>query len=614
MAEIKLVFPELSGVERGAKLLAQDFKSKPLYYLARESIQNSLDAWTKEARDAGKPARVIFRLHEVPKGKVICRDEILKAFERAEKYWESRQSMFQPIWDAADSALTSDKVRILEISDYNTCGLEGDDRKVGGRWHSLVKSEGVPNPNAGAGGSYGIGKMAPFACSDARTVLYSTKTQEGHAFQGVCRLATFEQERVRRAPDGFIGLDTGPKSEPYIAVRKEKDIPSLFQRSEIGTSVWCVGFIKQKHWAREVIAASLDSFWLAIHLGHLEVDVVDEHGEATQINKRTLSAVIAAAGDKAHLAKCSLAAYETTKPEHRLVSSEKALFHSLLGHVRLYLAFGTKDTCSNECYQVRNNFMRIRSNRWRCPVDYTAVVVCDDPQGAAYLRSMEPPSHEDWVPALLGPSEQTRAGKALNDLEQWLRSSINTAAASGTGDEIIEELTFDGENDQGTQGTDLQVQEEPVDPFGANTPVKVDEGDDSGYGGVKGVKRGKGGKKERKEPIPRPDGTVDGGYFYARVLSANSVSARIQLTRIAPFAGKIPVALAFTALGSEGELEAQKPTTCEILGVGALTKEGATSAFFSVEPSQIDRDNLTLEVALTNARDMRLGVRFKFKA
>jgi hypothetical protein len=88
------------------------------------------------------------------------------------------QSMFQQIWDAARASLTSDKVRILEISDYNTCGLEGDDRKVGGRWHSLVKSEGVPNPNAAAGGSYGIGKMAPFACSDARTVLYSTKTQE----------------------------------------------------------------------------------------------------------------------------------------------------------------------------------------------------------------------------------------------------------------------------------------------------------------------------------------------------------------------------------------------------------------------------------------------------
>ena len=612
MADIKLVFPELSGVERGAKLLAQDFKSKPLYYLARESIQNSLDAWTKVARAAGKPARVDFRLHEIPKSKVTCRDEILKAFERAEKYWESRQSMFQPIWDAARSSLTSDKVRILEISDYNTCGLEGDDRKVGGRWHSLVKSEGVPNPNAAAGGSYGIGKMAPFACSDARTVLYSTKTEDGHAFQGVCRLATFEQDRVRRAPDGFIGLDTGPKSEPYLAVRKEKDIPALFQRSEIGTSVWCLGFIKQKNWLREIVSASLDSFWLAIHLGHLEVDVIDERGESISINKKTLPAVIESIGDKAHLAKCSLATYETQVKEHRLISPSDAPFHSLLGHVKLYLAFGQKDRCSNECYQVRNNYMRIRSNRWRCPVDYTAVVVCDDAKGAEYLRSMEPPSHEDWLPSLLGQSEQTRAGKALNDLEQWLRSSINTAAAAGSGDEIIEELTFDGENDEGNQGTDLKVHEELVDPFGANTPVQVKEGDDPGYGGVKGAKRGKGGK--RKDPIPRPDGTVDGGYFYARVLSATESSAKIKLTRVAPFSGKIPVSIAFTALGSEGELEAQRPASCEIIGVGPLQKEGASSSFFSVIPDMLDAEMLTLELILDNARDMRLGVRFKFKA
>jgi hypothetical protein len=227
---------------------------------------------------------------------------------------------------------------------------------------------------------------------------------------------------------------------------------------------------------------------------------------------------------------------------------------------------------------------------------------------------MEPPSHEDWVPALLGPVEQNRAGRALNDLEHWLRSSINSAAAAGSGDEIIEELTFDGENDQGTQGTDLQVQEEPVDPFGANTPVKVTEGDTSGYGGIKGENPGKGSKRQRKDPIPRPDGTVDGGYFYARVLSATSTSAKIHLTRVAPFGGKIPIALAFTALGSEGELETQKPTVCQVVGGGSLVKEGANSAFFTVETGQIDQDSLTLELALANARDMRLGVRFKFKA
>jgi hypothetical protein len=614
MADIKLVFPELSGVERGAKFLAQDFKSKPLYYLARESIQNSLDAWTKDDRDAGRPARIVFRLHEVPKGKVICRLEILDAFERAEKYWESRQSMFQPIWDAARASLTSDKIGILEISDYNTCGLEGDDRKVGERWHSLVKSEGVPNPNAVAGGSYGIGKMAPFACSDARTVLYSTKTKDGHAFQGVCRLATFEQDRVRRAPDGFIGLDTGPRSEPYIAVRKENDIPVLFRRTEIGTSVWCLGFTKHRHWSREVILSSLDSFWLAIHLGNLEVEVIDEQGLQTLINKQSLVKVIADMGDKAHLAKCSLAAYETKNEKHRLVSPEGAPFHVQLGHVKLYLAFGNKDTCSNECYQVRNNFMRIRSKGWRCPVDYTAVVVCDDPQGAAYLRSMEPPSHEDWVPELLQMHEQARANKVLKELEQWLRSSINSAAAADAGDEIIEELTFDGENEEGNQGKNLKVQDAPVDPFGAIAPVK--SGGDTDYIGIKNEKRigDRKKKKEPKKPMPRTDGTVDGGYFYARVVSATSTKAKIHLTRIAAFEGKIPVALAFTALGSEGETETQHPTSCLIVGAGTLTKEVSNSAFFSVERSQIDQDNITIEIDLANARDMRLGIRFKFKS
>ena len=89
---------------------------------------------------------------------------------------------------------------------------------------------------------------------------------------------------------------------------------------------------------------------------------------------------------------------------------------------------------------------------------------------------------------------------------------------------------------------------------------------------------------------------------------------KIKLTRVAPFSGKIPVSIAFTALGSEGELEAQRPASCEIIGVGPLQKEGASSSFFSVIPDMLDAEMLTLELILDNARDMRLGVRFKFKA
>lgn len=609
MAEIKLSFPELSGVERGAKLLAQDFKSKPLYYLAREAIQNSLDAWTDEARKAGKSVRVVFRLHEVPSSKVLCRDDILDAFDRAERYWKSREEMFAKIWEAARTSLKSTSVRLLEVSDYNTCGLEGDDREVGSRWHSLVKSEGVPNPHAGAGGSYGIGKMAPFACSDARTVLYSTKTSAGHAFQGVCRLATFEKDRVRRAPDGFIGLDTGPRSEPYIAARREKDIPRMFLRDEIGTSVWCVGFIRDKHWAQEVVAATLDSFWMAIHLGNLEVEVGVAGADSILINKDSLEQVISATGNGASLAKHSLAAYKTATPEHRIESGPAELFHSELGCVKLYLAFGPRECCSNQCYQVRNNYMRIRSNKWRCPVDYTAVVVCDDPKGAAFLRAMEPPSHEDWVPALLGPGAQTKAGRVLNELESWLRKSINAAAAAGAGDEIDEELTFDAENEKGTMGVNLRVRPEVVDPFGANSPVRMTEGNDAGYGGIKGERPGS--RSGKKRVVPRTDGTVDGGYFYARVLSASDNKARIALTRISPFDGAAPTGIAITTVGGEGELEILSPSSCTHLGSGTTLQRIKDTSFFEVLPGMLDTDGVELEIQLAHARDMRLGVRFK---
>ena len=612
MADIKLVFPELKGVERGATLLAQDFKSNPIYYLAREAIQNSIDAWTDKAKKAKHPVKVVFKLHEIPTAKVLCRDEIVDAFNRADVYWKTRHESFGKIWESARSSLKAPLVRFLEVSDYNTCGLEGDDRTVGNRWHSLVKSEGVPNPNAGAGGSYGIGKMAPFACSDARTVLYSTRTKSGHAFQGVCRLATFEKERVRRAPDGFIGLDSGHSAEPYVAVRKEGDIPRLFLRSEIGTSVWCVGFIREKEWVKEVVAATLDSFWLAIHLGNLEVQVISPGEPDVVINKEELADVIKKAGADAKLALHSLMAYETTNKDHKVISTAKEAFHTTLGPVKLYLSFGGKDMCSNQCYQVRNNYMRIRSNKWRCPVDYTAVVVCDDPDGSAFLRSMEPPSHEDWVPELLGPVEKKRAKKVLNDLEAWLRKTINAVAAAGSGDEIIEELTFDGENSDGSQGSDLQVLSEPVDPFGSNVPLKITKGGDSGFGGIAGRRPGRGGPV--RPPLPRPDGTIDGSYFYARVIGTTDSSAKLSLVRLASFDGKLPVAVAFTTIGSEGELELLNPSGCKLNAREELQKENGNPYYFLVPSGCLDSDLLDIELTLSHARDMRLGIRFKFKS
>ena len=88
-----------------------------------------------------------------------------------------------------------DTIRILRISDFNTTGLPGSKEYKSSPWQNLVKSSGVSDKNGTSGGSYGIGKSAPFACSDLRTVYYSTLDNEGiRAYQGVANLVSFKSK------------------------------------------------------------------------------------------------------------------------------------------------------------------------------------------------------------------------------------------------------------------------------------------------------------------------------------------------------------------------------------------------------------------------------------
>lgn len=59
---------------------------------------------------------------------------------------------------------------MLRISDFNTSGLTGSRAEVNTDWTNLTKSSGVSDKKGTSGGSFGIGKFAPFACSDFSTV------------------------------------------------------------------------------------------------------------------------------------------------------------------------------------------------------------------------------------------------------------------------------------------------------------------------------------------------------------------------------------------------------------------------------------------------------------
>ncbi len=173
------------------------FRGARIGSLARETIQNSLDA-----HDQG--AKAVHMSFEV-----LSLDAPDDSFGRAElrRAIESRRVRAQADEDhgavggltRALGLLDSGEVAYLRISDRNTTGLT--DR----HWKALVKVKGlsVKRPGSDPLGSHGIGKYAPFAVSPLRTVFYWTAFPDNgrvvEKLQGKSVLMT--HEGPERLPD-----------------------------------------------------------------------------------------------------------------------------------------------------------------------------------------------------------------------------------------------------------------------------------------------------------------------------------------------------------------------------------------------------------------------------
>ena len=104
----------------------------------------------------------------------------------------------------------------------------------------MTKSSGASDKKGAAGGSFGIGKFAPFACSDFYTVFYSTYDEnEERAYQGVSRLVTFTRDDGNNTQGvGYFG------EERNIPVYDEIHLDNSFNRQhgEHGTDIYIAGY------------------------------------------------------------------------------------------------------------------------------------------------------------------------------------------------------------------------------------------------------------------------------------------------------------------------------------------------------------------------------------
>lgn len=252
------------------------FSGNPLASLAREIIQNSLDA-RDPTTPGGESVHVSFEIQEIERRDALGRDDLARAIAACldEVSETGDDEKAHSMLTEASRLLRRQKLPYLRISDRNTTGLRDK------HWRALVKMQGASvKERADAGGSHGIGKYAPFAVSPLRTVFYWTRFDDGRnsieKFQGKAVLMSHNVDEVETQGTGFYGL------VDRCQELKGDLIPNRIRRFEHGgdrgngTSLWIAGFQTTGAWQKRIARSVVANFFYAIQDGMLSVTIDPE--------------------------------------------------------------------------------------------------------------------------------------------------------------------------------------------------------------------------------------------------------------------------------------------------------------------------------------------------
>ena len=411
---MKLRFPPLNGGsvtglnDAGVETFEGDFATS----IIRECAQNSLDA----AASSNEPVILSIQRYVLMEDSLPFKSELRYAFEACLHYWLGHDKAIR-FFNRAIEILDKPHLDVLRVSDYGTKGVGGSDHDKNGAWFGLVKSRGVSNKNSpGSQGAFGIGKDAPLAGSPLRTVLYSTKTEDGkHAFQGVVRLVTHETEDEKETQGtGFIG-DFDPNRMIHKALRNISEIPAQFHRQESGLDLWILGYKNlQKDWEKPFVYSALANFWPGIfdekvvfRIGHME------------INRSNLAALMETERVTSSLVQDAYPYFQSLIDSATVFASKKDV--TTAGQCRLRLLVGKQGLPKKICL-VRKTGMVIDYYTPRVGlIPFSGLFSCDDLAGNEILKFLEPPRHDKFDSKR---AETTPQKRILDDIKQWIREEL----------------------------------------------------------------------------------------------------------------------------------------------------------------------------------------------
>ena len=242
---------------------------KPAEVLARESIQNSVDAISGGGGGGQVQVSFDFRiLRGDDKRSFVADLGLVASFARGDG--ENPLGLPHPS-DVADLSNPAQPLYLLNISDRGTTGLEGDPAEGDSNYTRFVKGLGDGKKTTG-GGSFGFGKTVFSGASRLRRILVLNRTVENLTLIGVGMHAIHKQGGKRFPGRAFWGVEAEDGStQPLGGPAAEALAQSLgFKREGNGLTVVV---IEPTVKPEDVVCAVEDYWWPAIVDGSLLVRV-----------------------------------------------------------------------------------------------------------------------------------------------------------------------------------------------------------------------------------------------------------------------------------------------------------------------------------------------------
>lgn len=413
--ELDWFFPFGKGIRKEAinNAAVETFRSHPLTSLTREVIQNSLDA----SLNQDNPVIVQFKLNSIKSNEFPNKMNFEETLKKAKNSWPEDKEC-QVFVNNAEKVLNKGEIPYLVISDYNTSGLKGAGRNAAGTpWSSLVKEVGSSNKGADSTGSFGIGKAAPFACSELRTVFYSTYVNgEGSHSIGVANLVSYD------LPNGYTAQGVGfYEGSDGQAIKGALPFDKENQRENPGTDIYVMGFdAKEKFsgWEKEVVLSVIENFMVSIIEGKLVVKVSEY-----ELNKDSLGEFVSYLDDKT---------YKNTKDYYEVLTSEDSLKLHLTDNFNsefnikpeegtLYIL--KKKDANRKVLMTRKTGMKVfEKANISGSIQFTGVFIAKGKELNSHLKVMENPAHTEW--SAERHTNKTYGKKLLKTIYRFLKDSV----------------------------------------------------------------------------------------------------------------------------------------------------------------------------------------------